>query len=257
MNPYIPVTLVLTFLVDYLLILGTNRLCGYPPGWRRGLAAATIGAVYALMCMLPGFAFMTNLLWRTVSFALMAWVAFGFSISAFRKSVIFVLLSLAMLGIANGFGNGGVWSLLGSGMVVSLLCVIGFRDRPGSTAYVPVELNYAGKRVCLTALKDTGNGLRDPVTGSPVLVVGAEIAQSLTGLTCEQLRKPVEAVEKAIVPGLRLIPYRTVGQTGGLLLAMRLSGVRIGNWQGSSLVAFAPDPLEAEGAYQALTGGVA
>ena len=32
--------------------------------------------------------------------------------------------------------------------------------------------------------------------------------------------------------------------------------VKIGNWQGSTLVAFAPESLSAEGAYQALTGGV-
>ena len=107
----------------------------------------------------------------------------------------------------------------------------------------------------MTALQDTGNTLCDPVTGRPVLVVGVEIAQQLTGLTQQQLRCPVEAIAEAPLPGLRLIPYRAVGQPSGLLLALRLQDVRIGNWKGSSLVAFAPDGLSREGAYQALTGG--
>ena len=41
----------------------------------------------------------------------------------------------------------------------------------------------------------------------------------------------------------------------GRLLAMRLQQVRIGSWKGSCLVAFAPDGLSRDGAYQALTGG--
>jgi stage II sporulation protein GA (sporulation sigma-E factor processing peptidase) len=106
----------------------------------------------------------------------------------------------------------------------------------------------------LTALQDTGNTLRDPITGRQVLVVGADVAQKLTGLTVQQLKKPVENV--GLLPGLRLIPYRAVGQEAGLLLALKLPQVKIGTWQGNSLVAFAPEGLSPDGAYQALTGGV-
>ena len=108
----------------------------------------------------------------------------------------------------------------------------------------------------LTALQDTGNSLIDPLTGRSVLVVGADVAKKLLGLTREQLSMPAEAIVSAGVPGLRLIPYRTVGQAGGMLLGLRLQDVKIGHWKGSSLVAFAPEGLSEEGAYQALTGGV-
>ena len=116
-----------------------------------------------------------------------------------------------------------------------------------------MELNYGDQKVKLTALQDTGNTLRDPVTGNSVLVVAGTVAQRLLGLTESQLRNPVESV--GTVPGLRLISYRAVGQPGGMLLALRLPQVKIGKWQGSSLVAFAPDGLSVDGSYQALTGG--
>ena len=135
-----------------------------------------------------------------------------------------------------------------------LLCCLGFRNRIGGTNYIPVVLSYGTKQLHLTALQDTGNTLRDPITGRQVLVVGADAAGELTGLTREQLRQPVEFVDA--LPGLRLIPYRSVGSEGNFLLAMRLQNVKIGSWQGSSLVAFAPEGLSSEGAYQALTGGV-
>lgn len=257
MAVYVDVVALLNFLVDMLLLLGANRLCGYPPGWGRSALAAAVGGIYGGMCLLPGFYFLGNTLWRLVSLGIIAWIAYGFSKSALRRGIVFVLLSMALGGITLGIGDGGFWALVAAAAAVFLLCALGFREKLGSVSYVPVELSYGGRRMRLTALQDTGNALRDPVTGRPVLVVGAEIARQLTGLTQQQLRSPVEAMADAPLPGLRLIPYRAVGQPAGLLLAMRLQEVRIGNWTGSSLVAFAPDGLSREGAYQALTGGAA
>lgn len=255
MQIYLDVVILLNFLVDFLLLLGTNRLCGHPPRPGRAALSAALGGVYAGVCLIPGFSFLGNTLWRTVSLGMMACIAFGFSKSALRRGVVFALLSMALGGVALGLNSRGFWSIAVSACCVCLLCTVGFRGKLCTQTYVPVELFYSGKRVYLTALQDTGNTLRDPITGRPVLVVGADVAQRLTGLTVEQLRKPVESV--GTIPGLRLIPYRAVGQEGGLLLALKLQQVKIGTWRGSSLVAFAPEGIGSEGAYQALTGGAA
>ena len=257
MTVYIDVVALINFLVDFLLLLGTNRLCGYPPGWGRAALAAGAGGIYGGLCLLPEFHFLGNTLWRIVSLTGISLVAFGFSKSALRRGVVFSLLSMALGGIALGIGGGGFWALVASAAAISIMCMVGFREKIGSVSYVTVELSYEGKRMKLTALQDTGNALRDPVTGRAVLVVGADVARELTGLTYQQLRSPINTITQAPLPGLRLIPYHTVGQPAGLLLALRLQNVKIGNWTGSSLVAFAPDGLSREGAYQALTGGAA
>lgn len=257
MAVYLDLVVLLNFLVDFLLLIGTNRLCGYRTGWGRPALAAAVGAVYGGVCLLPGFHFLGNTLWRVVSLALMTWIAYGWSKSSLRRGMVFTLLSMALGGIALGIGGGDFWSLIAAAAGVFLMCALGFREKVGSVSYIPVELAYCGKRMRLTALQDTGNALRDPVTGGSVLVVGAEVAQQLTGLTQQQLSRPVEAMQSAPLPGLRLIPYRSVGQTAGLLLALRFQDVKIGDWKGSTLVAFAPEGLSREGAYQALTGGVA
>ena len=103
------------------------------------------------------------------------------------------------------------------------------------------------------ALRDTGNTLRDPVTGQQVLIAGADIAGKLTGLTSEQLAHPVETIAHISAPGFRLIPYRAVGQPGAMLLTIRCPKVRAGTWEGSMLVALAPDVIS--GTYQLLMGG--
>lgn len=254
---YLDVALFLNFAVDLLLLLFANRLCGYPSSWKRVIFSALLGGVYGGLCLLPGLRFLGNMLWRTVCLCLMAWIAFGSNRSAIRRGALFVLLSMALGGMAVVLGRGGLSGiLLGVGCVVCI-CLVGFGGRAEARRFIPVELRHKDKCLHLTALEDTGNSLRDPITGSPVLVVGANVAMQLLGLTRRQLEDPLGSVKDAPVPGLRLVPYHSVGKSGGLLLAMRLKEVRIGNWKGSSLVAFAPEGLDQEGMYQALTGGMA
>lgn len=252
MTVYLDGVVLLNFLVDFLLLLAAGRLCGFPVKIGRAAAGGALGGVYAAFCLLPGFAFLGNFLWRTVSLMAMAVIAYGYSLSALRRGLVFVFLCLALGGAVIGIGKGGILGILSAAGVLCLMCCVGFRGRLGGTTYIPVELSYGEHHLKLTALQDTGNALRDPVTGQPVLVIGADAAQKLTGLTQEQLQTPVESV--GAIPGLRLIPYHSVGACG-FLLALRLQGVKIGSWQGCTLVAFAPDGLSREGAYQALTGG--
>ncbi len=253
---YIDLVMILNFMVDFLLLVSTNHLCGYPNNWGRVAVGAGVGGIYGGMCLLPAFRFMGSILWRLVILFLIVWLSFGFSITAARKGIVFVLLSMALGGAALGLGGGGILALLAAALMIIVLCLIGFRGSALNRRYLQVELQYNGRNFRLIALQDTGNMLRDPLTGKPVLVVGGDAAQQITGLTIQQLRNPAEALLNADLPGLRLIPYKTVGRPYGMLLALRLQEVRIGSWRGSSLVAFAPDGLSSEGAYQALTGGV-
>jgi len=251
---YLDLVMLLNFLIDLLLLAGASRISGFPVSWGRTALGAALGGLYAGCCMVPGFRFLGNFLWRCVSLGLMSAIAFGVSRSGVRRCLLFVLLSMALGGVALCVGSGGIKGLLAGGAVL-VLCGAGFRNPPGSREYVPVELNWDGKRERLLALRDTGNSLRDPVTGQSVLVVDADIARNLLGLTRQQLLSPVETVAAGAFPGLRLIPYRTVGQSTGMLAALRMDNVKIDTWQGSALVAFAPVGLDREGSYRALTGG--
>ena len=253
MKGYMTGVFLLNVLVDILLLLAATRLCGYSTKLYRILLASLLGGIHSACCLLSGFAFLGNTLWRAVSLGLMAATAYGISISAARRGIIFAFLSLALGGAVMGLDRGGIVGTISIAALITLLCFFGFRGRIGGTNYLPVELSYGDKHICITALQDTGNALRDPITGRQVLVVGADVAQQLTGLSRQQLRTPIESIEK--LPGLRLIPYRSVGSKS-FLLALHLPKVKIGAWQGSTLVAFAPDCLSPEGTYQALTGGV-
>ncbi len=255
MKLYLDLLMLLNFLVDSLLLMGTNRLAGCPCNIKRVAMAAALGAVYSGACLLPGFLFLGNLLWRTVCLVLMAGIAFGWNRSTLRRGGVFALLSLAMGGLALSVNRTDIPGLLFCGGIIWLLCVVAFGGRTAGRDYVPLEIRYGETKVRLLALRDTGNTLRDPVTAQQVLVISMEAAQRLTGLSEQQLRSPMQTMLQHPLPGLRLIPFRTVGQSGGMLLAMRFENVKIGSRQQSAIVAFDTGGLGNGEVYQALTGG--
>lgn len=252
---YVDLVVILNFLVDFLLLLGTNRLSGFPLGARRAALAAALGGAYSGACMLPGFRFLGNTLWRVVSLGLIAVTAFGCDRSALKRGGVFLLLSMALGGIAVSFGRGDFLTLLLAAGGVWLLCRVAFGGAVGGREYLPVEITYGENTVSMTALRDSGNTLRDPISGEQVLVISGDVAGKLTGLSEKQLRSPLETLAQRPVPGLRLIPYRAVGQTGGMLLAMRFEHVKVGTRRQSAIVAFAPEGLGEGEMYQALAGG--
>lgn len=255
MTVYLDLLAVLNFLVDYLLLLGTNRLAGYPAEYKKTAVAAAFGAAYAASCLLPGFFFLGSVLWRIISLAAMAGISFGWNRGALQRGAVFVLLSMALGGIAMGLGQESFLMLILAAVSLWLLCRISFRGRVGQQEYVPVELRWQDRKMSLIALKDTGNLLRDPVTGEQVLIAGADVAKELLGLTDQQLRYPVEVLASGALPGLRLIPYHAVGQPAGMLAALRFHGVKIGSAVKDPLVAFAPEVLGRGAVYRMLTGG--
>jgi stage II sporulation protein GA (sporulation sigma-E factor processing peptidase) len=182
-------------------------------------------------------------------------MAFGWNTGTLKRGGIFLLLSMAMGGIALSVGRGNVVSLVLCGGLCFLLSTVSFGGQVGGREYVPLKISYEGRDASLIALKDTGNSLRDPVTGEQVLIISADVASRLTGLTQTQLQNPMDTLMVPPMAGLRLIPYRSVGNAGGFLLAKRFADVTIGEKKQSALVAFASEGLGKGEIYQALTGG--
>ena len=245
----------LTFLVDLLLLFGTNRLLSYPPGWWRVILAALVDSLFSGLCLVDRFRFLGRGMWRILVLAIMVSTAFGVGKNAARRGLIFLLLKFALHGFAGLMDDGGILpAILGAGGIAAL-CAKGLPAALGESQFVPVELKVNDRLWKMTAFRDTGNSLRDPLTGERVLVAGADIGQKLLGLTAGQLSDPADTLAAGLAPGMRLIPYRTVGQRGAMMLARRFKEVKIGSWQGSALVAFAPDCFGKNDGFQMLIGG--
>lgn len=247
---YVDRVFVLNTLVDYLLLMTTASLAGTP--LRRGRFAlfALIGGLYAIGTFLIS---QLSLPLLRVSFGgILALLAFFREPRSWRLMALFFLLSGALaglmlaLGLAIGSPTGIMqriyyadmsWGvLLVSGAVFYCLLHLLFRQgaRYGGGDTVDITIAIKGRHCCVRALRDSGNTLRDPVRGQPVLVVEtAAIAQlwdkAIMEILCADI--PVEGKmarlsEKEL--HFTLLSYQCVGTNGGLLLAVQSDYLRIG-----------------------------
>ena len=280
---YVDSVFLLNGLMDYLLCLVTARLAGIPLRRRRYFLAALAGGSYAVAVFLPGCGFLT--LWpaKLATGVLLALVAFGGERYLLRLTLLLFALSCGLAGgvlglslltgstmpRANGIFytdvNGKV--LLASSVAAYLLVTVVFRAaaRHGVRAeQLPVRISVGGRTSELTALWDSGNGLRDPASGQPVLVTAPGSLDAILPegvrrlLTPDLLRFPVDLLEplRQAAPELRprLIPYRAVGTSAGLLLAVRTDWVEICGTRYPG-VAAALSPTALGTGYAALWGG--
>jgi len=251
---YAEVVFLLNFAVDFLLLLGTNRLSGHSGGKIRCALGALLGGAYGLICLLPGLSFLGNPLWRLVSLLVIAGASFGWNRSGVYRCCLFYLLSMALGGIAVHAGREELSALLLCAVLLWGLCTLASGMGSGKREYRVLKLTLGDRSVSMLALVDTGNELVDPITGRSVVVISAKAACRLTGLTEEALQTPLETLTRRPIPGLRLIPYRSVGGQG-LLLGMKIRDTELDGKKQSLLVAFSPEGLGNGDVYQALTGG--
>ena len=255
MKGYAGIVMLLNMAVQYLLLLGTNRLFRRPTVWLAALLGSAAGGLYAGICLLQQFRFLSGSVFHFLLLVGIGILSFGFCTDGLRRIAVYILLNMALEGIIVGLGADSLWYCAIAVAILGILYLVGFNGKKGSGNYIPVEMIYGGKQIRVTALQDTGNFLTDPLTGQSVLIVDPAVACTITGLSRQQLRNPLDAIVNAAIPGLRLIPYRTVGQGNAFLLALRMQ-VKLGDQKGSSLVAFAPEEFGQGNTYQALTGGI-
>jgi len=248
--------MLLNFGVDMFLLIAADRLSGYCSRLPRILAASAVGAVYAGICLLPGFQFLQNIFWRIISLCCLSTIAFGCQRSTIRRGILFAFLSMALGGAVMCMESKTIVSISLCAGIVLILCIFGFGGKRSGREYVSVELYYKGKRKVITALVDTGNTLTDPVTSQSVTVLGSSVAGELLGLTDKQLCDPISTMANVAVPGLRLIPYNAVGVSRGLLLAIAVDAVKINGREVGNIVAFAPSAFQNKEGYQGLVGGM-
>ena len=280
---YIDSVFLLNGLMDYLLLLATARLAGIPLRRRRYLLAALTGGLYAAAVFFPGCGFLASGPVKLAAGVLLALIAYGGEERLLRLALLLFLLSCAMAGCVLAFGllaGGGVPVVNGifytdvdgkvllaaaAGAYLVLTVVFRAAARHGiSGQMLPVRLCIGGQTVELTALWDSGNTLRDPADGQPVLVTAPGCLDSVLPPPVRRLCMPEGLEDPAVLleavlrmaPDLRprLVPYHAVGVRGGLLLTVRTDWTEIAGTRYRHLPA-ALSPTALGNGYTALWGG--
>lgn len=276
-----------TFAFDWLLLWATAAVTKLPVSGRRLAGAALLGTAYFALYVLSEQG-LTPLapLWRSPGFIVVA--SFAMLLTAFGAGPWKRLLHVAGHFYAIGFVGAGagtaasfmlrtdgqpdsIVGFLAAGGAILLVAELGWgavQRRLWEQVYrIPLEVHFDGRVQRLTALVDTGNRLRDPLTGEPAIVVERSVLQPLLP---EYLRDAVEQLADGDLQPVtrllaserwsrrfRIIPFSSVGREHGLLAAFKPDEVRIaldGDAvpAGPCVLGLCREPLDPDGVYQAL-----
>ena len=234
MEVYADILFLVNFIMNFILLNITAEIMSARLKPVRSAVSAAVGAVLGVLCFVPDFKsgeaallsfgiafFMTlaafypcrtpELLKRTLALYLSSAVACGAMYADMRlfgggviKNGVFYVNSPRITAVA-----AGVW--IGARLLSAKL-----KNR-ASQKFSSIILEYKGKKVHTEAFSDTGNGLFDPISKKPVMLVEQTILRELVGEECtaENIYEWVESER------IRVIPYRNVDTEGyftGLIL---------------------------------------
>ncbi len=96
-----------------------------------------------------------------------------------------------------------------------------------------VKISLNGVEIHTKGLIDSGNQLVDPLTKTPVMIVAASLLEEVLPSSLLQLSKNVQSfshdedIDHDLYARVRFVPYRSVGQSNQLLLALKPDHVTI------------------------------
>ena len=254
MTLYVDIIFLENIFMNSIILLATGVILKAPIRILRNLIASTIGSIYAIIIYVSNIAIYSNFFLKLVlSFAII-YVAFKpVNIKSFLKYVvIFYLTSFTFGGVAFALlyfvspqdillqdgvliGTYPMKIILAGGILGFIIITISFKNIKGrlnkKDMFCNITLNSSNKKTKITAIIDTGNFLRDPITKIPVIVVEKDkLNELLPEIILDNVTniingKNVELGEYA--SKIRAIPFKSLGKENGLLLGIKMDEVEV------------------------------
>ena len=250
---YVDLFFLINFSMDFLCFFLTSRLLSRPMSLARGIFGAAIGGLYSDIALFLNVGRIWSLILDFVACGVMCAVVFGERKKARSLPLyilVFTAISMTLGGIMTALFNlfnrmpffDGVTQVESDGIsvwVFALLAAISgvitlmggsfFRRRTAQTR-ATVELRYEGKSVCLRAMADSGNLLRDPLSGKPCVIadigaVSALLPQDIINAAREGSGR-LEKIDAKNAKNIRLIPTDTVSGKG-MLIGVRVERITV------------------------------
>lgn len=251
---YIDVLIFVNFIVNYFILLATQRICRQRAGTLRIFLADALASACSLAVFLPETGAISGVMLRLAVSSAVVLTAFGFRDCKRFFSLLggFFAVSFAYAGICFG-----IWAVFKpKGMIIKndivyfdvspllLICTSAvcyvllmllkkhFSKDEGTSLEYTVEITINGQTSSLKGFLDTGNMLYDCFSECPVIIAKKQYIHNsaIPNFSFAGGEKGLKQLDGVNLPenlkGFRLIPYCVVGSKG-VLPAFKPDGVVI------------------------------
>jgi stage II sporulation protein GA (sporulation sigma-E factor processing peptidase) len=239
--------------MDYMILWSTAKLMHYDLNKIRLVVGSFIGAVFSIIILFPELYFLNYIIVKIIfSILIVLATFFPFKLKKlFSILIYFYFMNFAVGGIVIGliflFNSNNLmnknklllkifyfnfkylfWAVIFI-LVLSLLYRNVFKNHFNNMVNVPVTICINNKIITTKALLDTGNNLKDPMSGMPVIVTDFNVIKDVLPLSFQKmctgnyeitLNELSKITDTALYKRLRIIPFNSVGKTSGMMIGI-------------------------------------
>lgn len=259
MTIYIDVVLFENLIMNYIILLATGVVLKTDLKHFRLIIASLIGSLYTVMAYIITIQFYSNFLFKILLSIIMIFIGFNPQNvkKMWKQLLVFYLASFVFGGAAfaliylvkpqeilikNGMflGTYPLKTVILSAIVSFTIIIVVFKIVKNKISkkdmYRNLKIFINEKEIQVKAMLDTGNLLREPITGKPVIIVESsclketlpnEILNNLESIIRGDFSKISESIKNKYITRLKFIPFTSLGKQNGMLLGIKTDNVKI------------------------------
>lgn len=291
MTIYVDIIIIENLIMNFIILYATGLILKIKISFFRLLFASFIGSIYSALQYISNMKILSNIMIKTFLSIVIVWVAFHpQNIKKMCKQLmLFYLTTFTFGGVAtyliyvlkpqnivmkNGMYVGTyvlkvifIGAILGTGiLLVSFKISKNKISKKDMICKIMIKLN--GKEITLNTMVDTGNMLKEPITGNPVAVVEKnslydvlpkEILNNTESILGGDFGKIPEDIKQEYIPRLKFIPFSSLGKQNGMLIGIKPEKLKVINEdieeeRADAIVGIYNKSLTKRGEYNALIG---
>lgn len=259
MTIYIDVVLIENLIMNYIILLATGIILKTKIKHIRLIVASFIGAIYTIITYVITIKIYSNFFFKLLLSIIMIYIAFNPQNikQMWKQLVIFYLTSFIFGGAAfaliyvikpqeilmrNGLflGTYPLKSIILSAIIAFIIILITFKMVKNKISkkdmFRQINIVIEEKRITVKSMLDTGNMLKEPITGKPVIVVEhtclydllpKQILNNIEQILVGNFDNIADDIKNKYITKLKFIPFTSLGKQNGMLLGIQPNYVEI------------------------------
>lgn len=291
MTIYIDVVLIENLVMNYIILLATGLIMKTKIKHIRLILSGLIGAIYTLITYVITIEMYSNFFFKLLLSVLMVYIAYNPQNMKrmWKQLLVFYLTSFVFGGAAfaliyvikpqdilmkNGLflGTYPLKTVVLSAIISFVIIIITFKIVKSKISkkdiLKDIRINIDNQQINIKAMLDTGNMLKDPITGNSVVVVEKtalyqilpkDFLDNTERILGGDIEKVSDEVKEKYISRIKFIPFSSLGRQNGMLVGIKPTFVEIEDEQNTLkkekvIVGIYDKSLTKDGKYQALIG---
>lgn len=259
MTIYIDIVFIENVIMNFIILLATGLILKEKIKTIRLLIASSLGAIYSVISYMSILEIYSSMILKIVLSIVMIYIAFNPQMiqKMWKDILIFYLTSFVFGGAAfaliyivkpqdilmkNGLFLGTyplktiiLGAVIAFTVIMSAFTMVKSKFNK-KDMFCEIEIGVNGKKIETTAMLDTGNLLKEPITNTPVIVVEhtllydcipKEILNHVDELLGGEFDNIPEEIKEEYITKLKFIPFSSLGKQNGMLLGIKIDYIKI------------------------------